>query len=169
MDGIKNTCNMELQQKAVRAVKMFAERSGDEVIDTGFDSMAGGIDLVTRDEYGTIRFVVVRVRRFGLANPVEVNGRLRRTLEARAVAWLGLHREIADTMLCFDFADVGVVGPDRAILRYHRGILEAPCNSDDLIARGEMRALGIPVDDDAEEEPTETLAEDLAAAEADAE
>lgn len=147
MDGqlLYQTSN-DLRKKAAKATRVFIERDGFEVIDTGFDAIAGGIDIVARDDVGMVHFIFVRVCKFCLPDPVKVDLSFRRNVEMRAITWLE-RNDVTDVMLCFDVADLGIVGENRAILRFHRNVLEAPCSCDELRARGVTHATSMPADD----------------------
>lgn len=148
MDGnIHIATQAELLEKAIKATATFLRRNGDEVLDMAFECPPGRIDLVSRDAGGTIHIVNVRVRRYSLPDMLEVDADIRHVLELRAACWLESHREEVDCAVEFDFADLAIVGEDRALMRVHRNVLAgAPILGGELLARSEIRAAAVPDD-----------------------
>ena len=147
MDGFRHYIeDDDLQNRGVRAVCRYLEMQGHEIVHEHFDSVVGGFDIVSRDDGGAIHFVDVRVRKFGLPVVSDVSEGMRRRYENRAIAYLDAHRDVTDVPLVFDVADVGVIGTDRAILRYQTSILSS--TSDELRSSASMLAAEVPDDDD---------------------
>ena len=114
-----------LKQRAVQAAERFLYRRGYEIVDVGWKSPAGGIDIVARDGDELV-FVEVAARDGASAGfpPNRNGGELRARREGAAVAYLA--ENIADEgPVRFDDVALVIVAPDRALIRHHINSLSA--------------------------------------------
>ena len=118
----------ELNKKVMDASARFLEMRGMNILDRDFEWPFGSVDIVAKDEDGTIRFVHCYASKWDLPTVQEYDADAQRKFERIAISWLDAHPDETETMLAFDVIDLGIFGSDysRAILRHHRNVLEVP-------------------------------------------
>ena len=114
----------EFNERAIEAAAKFLTHQGHEIVETGWRAADGiGIDIVSRDDEGTVVFTDVSARRgFDKGMPGENAGASRERREIAAAAWLSEHGddpELLDITVRFDDIAMMVVGENRALLRHH--------------------------------------------------
>lgn len=114
----------EFNERAIGAAAKFLTHQGHEIVETGWRAADGiGIDIVSRDDEGTVVFTDVSARRgFDKGMPGENAGASRERREIAAAAWLSEHGddpELLDITVRFDDIAMMVVGENRALLRHH--------------------------------------------------
>lgn len=114
----------EFNERAIEAAAKFLAHQGHEIVETGWRAADGiGIDIVSRDDEGTVVFTDVSARRgFDKGMPGENAGASRERREIAAAAWLSEHGddpELLDITVRFDDIAMMVVGENRALLRHH--------------------------------------------------
>ncbi len=111
----------DLSNRAIKAAEKFLERRGYEVIDRNWQNGASEIDLVARDEDGTVVIVDVAAREgAGKGFPHASEG-ARERMEAAAAQWLASQDDesLVDVRVRFDSVSMVVISEDRAFLRHH--------------------------------------------------
>ena len=114
----------EFNERAIEAAEKFLTHRGHEIVETGWRAADGiGIDIVSRDDDGTVVFTDVSARRgFDKGMPGEDADASRERREIAAAAWLAEHGddpELLDVTVRFDDIAMMVVGENRALLRHH--------------------------------------------------
>lgn len=114
-----------LKQRAVQAAERFLRCRGYDVVDAGWESPAGGIDIVARDG-GALVFVEVAVRdgASGGFPPSRNEDEQRARREGAAIAYLA-ERGADEGPVRFDDVALVVLAPDRALVRHHINSLSA--------------------------------------------
>lgn len=105
-----------LKQRAVQAAERFLRCRGYDVVDAGWESPAGGIDIVARDG-GALVFVEVAVRdgASGGFPPSRNEGEQRARREGAAIAYLA-ERGADEGPVRFDDVALVVLAPDRTLV-----------------------------------------------------
>ena len=106
-----------LKQRAVQAAERFLHHRGYDVLDVGWKSPAGDIDIVARDGDDLV-FVEVEAR------DGRNQGELRARRERAALAYLA-EKGADEGPVRFDDVALVAVGPDRALIRHHISSLSA--------------------------------------------
>lgn len=108
-----------LKQRAVQAAERFLHHRGYDVLDVGWKSPAGDIDIVARDGDDLV-FVEVAARDGAAAGfpPSRNQGELRARRERAALAYLA-EKGADEGPVRFDDVALVAVGPDRALIRHH--------------------------------------------------
>lgn len=101
-----------LKQRAVQAAERFLRHRGYDVVDVGWKSPAGDIDIVARDGAAA-----------GFP-PSRNQGELRARRERAALAYLA-EKGADEGPVRFDDVALVAVGPDRALIRHHISSLSA--------------------------------------------
>ena len=114
-----------LKQRAVQAAERFLRHRGYDVLDGGWKSPAGDIDIVARDGDDLV-FVEVAARDGAAAGfpPSRNQGELRARRERAALAYLA-EKGADEGPVRFDDVALVAVGPDRALIRHHISSLSA--------------------------------------------
>lgn len=108
----------DLKERAIKATKLFLERRGYGVVETGWECPAGAIDVVATDDE-TLVFVEVSARATAEGGFPEGGGREDRgRRETVAIAYLAEHEGV-DCPVRFDNVSLVVLGEDKAFLRHH--------------------------------------------------
>lgn len=108
----------DLKERAIKATKLFLERCGYEVVETGWECPAGAIDVVATDDE-TLVFVEVSVRDAAEGGFPEGSGsKDRGRRETTAIAYLA-DQEGVDRPVRFDNVSLVVFGKNKAFLRHH--------------------------------------------------
>lgn len=108
----------DLKERAIKATKLFLERRGYEVVETGWECPAGAIDVVAMED-DILVFVEVSARTAdegGFPEGSGLEGRGRR--EMAAIAYLAEHEDV-DRPVRFDDVSLVVFGEGKAFLRHH--------------------------------------------------
>ena len=108
----------DLKERAIKATKLFLERRGYEVIETGWECPAGAIDVVATDDEALV-FVEVSVRDAAEGGFPEGSGpKDRGRRETAVIAYLADHEGV-DRPVRFDNVSLVVFGENKAFLRHH--------------------------------------------------
>lgn len=111
-----------LKQRAIQAAERFLYHRGYDIVDVGWESPAGGIDIVARDDDALV-FVEVAARDGASTGfPQSRNDRARR--EGAAIAYLA-ENGADEGPVRFDDVSLVIVAPDRALVRHHINSLSA--------------------------------------------
>ena len=107
-----------LLERTIVAAATFLERRGYDIVDSGWKSGDSSIDIVARDEDGTLVVVDVRARR-GADEGFPVATASRGRSEMAAARWLESHPDEGgcECPVRFDSISMMIVAPDRALLR----------------------------------------------------
>ena len=115
----------ELKPKAIKASERFLESRGYEILETGWESPAGAVDIIARADEGVV-FVEVNARTGAEAGfPAEADTAAKRaSFERAAIAYMAGYDE-ADVSVRFDIISMVVMSENRAMLRHHINALSA--------------------------------------------
>lgn len=108
----------DLKERAIKATKLFLERRGYGVVETGWECPAGAIDVVAMED-DILVLVEVSARTAdegGFPEGSGLEGRRRR--ETAAIAYLAEHEDV-DRPVRFDDVSLVVFGEGKAFLRHH--------------------------------------------------
>ena len=108
----------DLKERAIKATKLFLERRGYGVVETGWECPAGAIDVVAMED-DILVLVEVSARTAdegGFQEGSGLEGRRRR--ETAAIAYLAEHEDV-DRPVRFDDVSLVVFGEGKAFLRHH--------------------------------------------------
>ena len=118
---------LSLEERGVKAAKRYLKLQGYEVIETGFECEAGTVDIVARDDDGTLCFVDVRTRKVSDASfdEIEHGCAEHERRERQALTWLASAGEdmVPDFFIRFDNIAIAVMESSRALLRHHKNVL----------------------------------------------
>lgn len=108
-----------LKQRAIQAAERFLCHRGYDIVDVGWKSPAGGIDIVARDDDALV-FVEVAARDGASTGfpPSRNEGELRARREGAAIAYLA-ENGADEGPVRFDDVSLVIVAPDRALVRHH--------------------------------------------------
>ena len=108
----------DLKERAIKATKLFLERRGYEVVETGWKCPAGAIDVVATDDE-TLVLVEVSARTADEGGFPESSGpKDRGRRETAAIAYLAEHEGV-DRPVRFDNVSLVVLSEGKAFLRHH--------------------------------------------------
>lgn len=115
----------ELKPKAIKASERFLESRGYEILEAGWESPAGGADIIARDDEAIV-FIEVNAHAGAEAGfPSEADTAAKRArFERAAIAYMAGYGE-TDVPVRFDIISMVVIGESRAMLRHHINALSA--------------------------------------------
>ena len=113
-----------MKQRGEDAACAFLERSGACVFERKWKCEAGTIDVLAWEGDQLVLVDVKTRRAAGQKGSQAVSAATARRIRKIAEAYLS-HADLQDKSWRFDCIDLLIIGADRALLRHHRGALQA--------------------------------------------